>query len=54
MLACDRGEAAVARVPAILAEVLNLHLAGFEAAELRTLMGYLHRMLDNGAREEPA
>ncbi|MCB1746424.1 MAG: MarR family transcriptional regulator [Gammaproteobacteria bacterium] len=54
LILTSEGEAAVARVPAILAEVLNLHLAGFEAAELSTLMGYLHRMLDNGAREEPA
>ncbi|MGE0483008.1 MAG: MarR family winged helix-turn-helix transcriptional regulator [Gammaproteobacteria bacterium] len=47
------GEAAVARVPTILAEVLNLHLAGFDAAELSSLMGYLRRMIDNGTRDEP-
>jgi DNA-binding MarR family transcriptional regulator len=33
----------------LLVEVLNLHLAGFTAAELAQLMGYLRRMLDNGA-----
>lgn len=37
-----------------LAAVLNLHLAGFTAAELAQLMHLLHRLLDNGAAAESA
>ncbi len=42
------GEAAVAEVPAVLAEVLNLHLAGFSKTEWLALKGYLKRMHATG------
>ncbi len=42
------GEAAIAEVPAVLAEVMNLHLAGFTEAEWKTLRGYLQRMVATG------
>lgn len=42
------GEAAVAEVPAVLAEVMNLHLAGFSKTEWQALKGYLKRMLAAG------
>ena len=42
------GEAAIAEVPAVLAEVLNGHLAGFSKTEWQALRTYLQRMLDNG------
>jgi DNA-binding MarR family transcriptional regulator len=42
------GEASIAAVPAVLAEVLNAHLAGFSADEWQTLKGYLLRMLATG------
>ena len=42
------GEAAIAEVPAVLAEVQNAHLAGFSKSEWRALHGYLKRMLANG------
>jgi DNA-binding MarR family transcriptional regulator len=35
-------------VPAVLAEVLNLHLAGFTEAEWRSLLDMLKRMRANG------
>lgn len=35
-------------VPAVLSEVLNLHLAGFTTAEWRTLLNMLGRMRANG------
>ncbi len=43
------GEAAIAEVPAVLAEVLNAHLAGFSKTEWQALKTYLQRMLQNGA-----
>lgn len=43
------GEEAARRIPHVLVEVLNLHLRDFSAAELGTLMGFLERMLVNGA-----
>ena len=43
-----QGAAAIAEVPAVLAEVLNAHLAGFSKAEWESLKDYLRRMLDNG------
>ena len=43
------GEAAIAEVPAVLAEVLNAHLAGFSKTEWQALKTYLLRMLENGA-----
>ena len=43
-----QGEAAIAEVPAVLADILNAHLAGFSKTEWLALRGYLQRMLDNG------
>ena len=45
------GEAAADQVPAELSEVLNEHLAGFSKAEWTQLKSFLHRMLDNAAKE---
>ena len=42
------GEAAVAGVPPVLAEVMNEHLAGFTRAEWQTLKALLHRVVANG------
>lgn len=42
------GEAAISEVPAVLAEVMNLHLAGFSKTEWQALKGYLQRMLATG------
>ena len=42
------GETAVANVPAVLAEVMNLHLKGFMEAEWLTLKGLLNRMAETG------
>ena|SRR5450759_4473867 len=42
------GRAAAAVVPALLAEVLNLHLAGFTATEWQNLLDLLRRMRANG------
>jgi DNA-binding MarR family transcriptional regulator len=44
----DAGRDVAAVVPAVLAEVLNLHLAGFTEAEWRSLLGMLQRMRANG------
>ena len=41
------GERAADLVPVALAEVLNLHLAGFSKAEWQTLKSLLQRMLEN-------
>ncbi|MDE2158127.1 MAG: MarR family transcriptional regulator [Burkholderiales bacterium] len=41
------GEASIRAVPAVLAEVLNAHLAGFSKTEWDALTLYLRRMLDN-------
>jgi DNA-binding MarR family transcriptional regulator len=51
----DAGRQAAQAVPAVLAEVFNLHLAGFEHAEWRQLMALLQRMIVNGdaARGQP-
>jgi DNA-binding MarR family transcriptional regulator len=48
------GEVAVANVPKVLAEVMNLHLQGFTEAEWQTLKGLLNRMVATGdqLREE--
>jgi len=43
-----QGEAAIAKVPAVLAEVMNAHLAGFSKTEWQALRGYLQRMLATG------
>ncbi len=42
------GEVAVAEVPAVLAAVMNEHLAGFSKTEWQALKGYLQRMLATG------
>ena len=42
------GLAAIEHVPAVLAEVMNLHLAGFSKTEWQALKVYLGRMVDNG------
>jgi DNA-binding MarR family transcriptional regulator len=42
------GEAAIEAVPAVLAEVMNSHLAGFSKTEWVALKGYLQRMLATG------
>jgi len=44
----DAGREVAAVVPAVLAEVLNLHLAGFSHDEWRALLGMLKRMRANG------
>lgn len=45
----DAGHAAAALVPAVLADVLNAHLAGFTEAEWRQLIALLQRLIANGA-----
>lgn len=42
------GEAAIAHVPRVLAEVQNAHLAGFSRAEWETLRTLLRRLLRTG------
>lgn len=42
------GEAAMEHVPAVLADVMNQHLAGFSKAEWTALLGYLRRMVETG------
>jgi DNA-binding MarR family transcriptional regulator len=42
------GEVAIAEVPAVLAEVMNAHLAGFSKTEWQALKTYLQRMLETG------
>jgi len=42
------GEAAIKEVPAVLAEVMNAHLAGFSKTEWHALQNYLQRMLETG------
>jgi DNA-binding MarR family transcriptional regulator len=42
------GEAAIAEVPAVLADVMNAHLAGFSNSEWQTLRTYLQRMVATG------
>ncbi len=44
----DSGRAVSQQVPAVLAEVLNAHLAGFAESEWQMLNDLLHRMLANG------
>lgn len=48
------GEKAAARVPGLLAETNNAHLAGFTLEEFRTLRELLLRMVDNGTRLQAA
>lgn len=49
------GEAAISAVPAVLAEVMNAHLAGFSKTEWQAMKAYLTRMLKTGdaLREAP-
>jgi DNA-binding MarR family transcriptional regulator len=42
------GEEAAQRVPVVLAEVLNAHLAGFSKTEWQTLLDLLRRVVANG------
>jgi DNA-binding MarR family transcriptional regulator len=42
------GEKAIAEVPAVLAAVLNEHLAGFSETEWKALRDFLERMIANG------
>jgi DNA-binding MarR family transcriptional regulator len=42
------GEAAITQVPAVLADVLNVHLAGFSKAEWLALKTSLQRMAETG------
>ena len=44
------GEAVVAEVPAVLASVMNAHLAGFSKTEWQRLKSYLQRMLATGEK----
>lgn len=44
------GHAALRNVPAMLSEVLNLHLAGFSEDEWNTLRHLLRRMAENGEK----
>ena len=43
-----KGEAAMAKVPAVLAEVMNAHLAGFSKTQWNALKTYLQRMVETG------
>lgn len=47
------GEKVAARVPAVLADVLNGHLSDFSRDEWQMLLGLLRRMLINGTPPEP-
>jgi DNA-binding MarR family transcriptional regulator len=42
------GEASIAEVPAVLADVMNAHLAGFSKTEWHALKTYLRRMVQTG------
>ena len=42
------GQTAISQVPAVLAEVMNAHLAGFSKTEWLALKTYLNRMLETG------
>ena len=42
------GRATASRIPQVLADALNEHLAGFSRDEWQTLKGLLKRVLDNG------
>lgn len=46
------GRAVITQIPDILSEVLNLHLQGFTREELDQLIGFLRRMIANGAPAE--
>ena len=42
------GRVAIEHVPAVLSEVMNLHLAGFSKTEWQAMNTYLNRMITNG------
>ena len=42
----EEGKAAIKEVPAVLAEVMNSHLAGFSKSDWLALKTYLHRMVE--------
>jgi DNA-binding MarR family transcriptional regulator len=42
------GVAAIAEVPAVLADVMNAHMAGFSKTEWLALKSYLRRMVETG------
>lgn len=42
------GQAALVHVPAVLADVMNAHLAGFSESEWKTLKSFLVRMAETG------
>ena len=44
----ERGQQVADAVPAVLADVMNAHLAGFSKAEWETLIDLLNRMVANG------
>jgi len=44
----DEGQRLAGVVPAVLAEVLNVHLAGFSHEEWQTLLKLLRKMIANG------
>jgi DNA-binding MarR family transcriptional regulator len=44
----DEGRKVARKVPAVLAEVLNRHLEGFQEEEWQLLLQFLTRMLANG------
>ncbi len=48
-----QGRATAEKIPAILCDVQNAHLRGFQRAEVDTLKLLLHRMLDNAAAMQP-
>jgi len=43
-----KGKTAMAEVPAVLAEVMNVHLSGFSKTEWNALKTYLQRMVETG------
>ncbi|WP_298212382.1 MarR family transcriptional regulator [Acidovorax sp.] len=47
------GKTVAARVPPVLADVLNSHLVGFSHEEWQMLLGLLRRMLVNGSPPVP-
>lgn len=51
----SNGRHAIGLVPFVIAEVLNLHLAGFTDSEVRQMKRFLTRMIENGNQAaEPA
>jgi len=46
----DEGQAMASQIPALLADVLNAHLAGFDHDEWQQLLAMLKRLIANGER----